>query len=98
MSIHPIHVIPSEDGIFKVIGGDLDVTAPLGTGDSEIAALADASINLSETAHPAQADVLIKLLETEAGKMEKKAKGEITQFFKAQGLRLAAKTIAGAMA
>ncbi|MFV1627970.1 hypothetical protein [Phaeobacter sp. JH203A] len=98
MTIHPIHVIPTEDGIYKVVGGDADITAPLGTGDSEKAALADASINLSETAHPAQADVLIKLFETEAAALEKKAKGEITQFYKAQGLRLAAKTIAGAMA
>lgn len=98
MTIHPIHVIPTEDGIFKAVGGDADVTAPLGTGYSEIGALADASINLSEVAHPAQADVLIKLLETEADEMEKAARGEITQFYKAQGLRLAAKTIAGAMA
>ncbi|AHD10033.1 hypothetical protein [Phaeobacter gallaeciensis] len=94
MTIHPIHVIPSDDGIYKTIGGDLDVTAPLGTGFSDISSLSDAVRNCFEDAHPALPDLIIKLFETEAAAMEKKAKGEITQFHKAQGLRFAAKTIA----
>ncbi|AUR03162.1 hypothetical protein PhaeoP72_01177 [Phaeobacter inhibens] len=94
MTIHPIHVIPTVDGTYKVVGGDADITAPLGTGDSEIGALADASINLSETAHPAQADVLIKLLEVAAAQSDLEGRSS----FYVCGLRDAAKTIAGAMA
>ncbi|MFV1644908.1 hypothetical protein VWZ82_12870 [Phaeobacter sp. JH20_41] len=94
MTINHIEVVLTEDGIFKVVGGDADINAPLGTGDSEIAALADASINLSETAHPAQADVLIKLLEVAAAQSDLEGRNS----FYVCGLRDAAKTIAGAMA